>query len=206
MAGYEFAHFTGNIEVKQLAPGGLDIFRCGRDNVIAFEPFASCAAVIDESAGLNGFTNIDVRRKAIADQVGFGGMSVAGEGQENGAALHGDGNIPVSTLDAENLDMDKPFFLLIDVEGAELRVMQGGRSLIQKHHPLIVFEYNEISKRAFSIDEIGTELGEHYELFRLRRDGRLDSELEKDTWNAVAIPTEGIWHTSTEHLIVRPGH
>ncbi len=53
-------------------------------DVIAFEPFASCAAVIEESARLNGFANVDARRKAIADQVGFGGMRVAGEGQENG--------------------------------------------------------------------------------------------------------------------------
>ena len=116
-----------------------------------------------------------------------------------------DGEIPISTLDAENLDTDKPLFLLIDVEGAELRVMQGGRSLIQKYRPLIVFEYHEISKRTFSIHEIQAELGEQYELFRLRRDGRLDSELENDTWNAVAIPTEGIWHASTERLIVNPG-
>ncbi|MDA1325431.1 MAG: FkbM family methyltransferase [Proteobacteria bacterium] len=170
-------------------------------NVIAFEPFPSCAAVIRESAELNAFTNVEVRQKALADQVGFGGMGVTDEGSEYCAALQGEGDIPVSTLDTENIETDKPLFLLIDVEGAELRVMQGGRSLIRKHRPLIVFEYHSISKQSFSIDEIRAELGDQYEMFRLRRDGLLDHELEKKTWNAVAVPTHGVWRNSTERLI-----
>ncbi len=40
-------------------------------------------------------------------------------------------------------DVERLDFIKIDVEGYELEVMRGGRNTIEKHKPIIQFEYNK---------------------------------------------------------------
>jgi hypothetical protein len=82
---------------------------------------------------------------------------------------------------------------LIDVEGAELKVMQGGRNFIRNNQPLIIFEYNHVSRRYFTLDEIRKELGEGYHLYRLTATGHLDEDFST-TWNVVALPSANFAH------------
>jgi FkbM family methyltransferase len=48
--------------------------------------------------------------------------------------------VKVSTLDAELAEVE-PSVVKIDVEGAELAVLQGGRSLLSQSRPLVIFEH-----------------------------------------------------------------
>ena len=73
----------------------------------------------------------------------------------------------------------------IDVEGAELEVLKGGRRLLETLRPLLIFEYNEVSRRSFSLDDIRSLLGQDYAIWRLRGDGLLDASFGS-TWNCVA--------------------
>jgi hypothetical protein len=77
--------------------------------------------------------------------------------------------------------------LMIDVEGYEPKVLMGGGRFIERIQPLIIFEYNFVSKRYFRLGNIQDILGPGYRIYRLRVDGLLDGENEK-AWNCVAIP------------------
>jgi hypothetical protein len=85
-----------------------------------------------------------------------------------------------------------PTVLMIDVEGYEPKVLRGAGELIARLRPLIIFEYNFVSKRHFTIDEIREAIGEEYDVFRLRQDAKLDSNIE-NAWNCVGIPRESIF-------------
>jgi hypothetical protein len=76
---------------------------------------------------------------------------------------------------------------MIDVEGYEPKVIAGGGEFIRRTQPLIVFEYNFVSKRYFHIDDIQNVLGTQYRIYRLRKDGYLDNHAGS-TWNCVAVP------------------
>jgi hypothetical protein len=65
--------------------------------------------------------------------------------------------------------------------------MKGGRKLIQQSHTLIIFEYNHVTEKHFSLEEVRAELGPTYSIFQLEQSGEL-SERFKKIWNLVAIP------------------
>jgi hypothetical protein len=111
------------------------------------------------------------------------------------------------TVQTLTLDMAIPVILqntvlLIDVEGAEPLVLRGGSTFIQKNKPLIIFEYNSISKQHFQLNEINEILKSGYEIFRLKGDGNLYQNFS-NSWNCVAIPINSIFKeilsNSTNH-------
>lgn len=59
-------------------------------------------------------------------------------GSSGGTHIGGPGWIPLKTLDSFNLrDVD---FLKIDVEGAELAVLEGARATLEEYHPCVIVE------------------------------------------------------------------
>ena len=107
----------------------------------------------------------------------------------------GDSQIEVitTTLDEEFPDPFDELILLLDIEGAEYGALLGAQTLLSRDKPLIIFEFNHVSRRHFSLDDMQELLGPDYEIFRLRtRDGLLDQVFE-DTWNCVAV------HRKTTH-------
>jgi FkbM family methyltransferase len=63
----------------------------------------------------------------------------------------GGGTIPLTTLDtiAETVDLH-PDFIKIDVEGADVLVLEGGASLIAKYRPVLMVEVKEKFKRRYT--------------------------------------------------------
>lgn len=49
-------------------------------------------------------------------------------------------DVTIKTLDSCLPEVERVDFLKVDVEGAELGVLRGGRTLLQTHRPLIIFE------------------------------------------------------------------
>jgi hypothetical protein len=86
----------------------------------------------------------------------------------------------------EVLSKKKLQLLLIDVEGAEYEVILGAKNFINKVKPLIIMEYNQISKKFYKITDILSILGENYKVFRLNKFGKLDKELD-NTCNVVFV-------------------
>ena len=88
---------------------------------------------------------------------------------------------------------------LIDIEGGELNALRGALSLIAMHQPLIVFEYNMVTRKYFKLSEVAELLGEGYCLYRLRsEDGGLDFDLSS-AWNVIALPLQGPWRFLSHH-------
>lgn len=154
-------------------------------SVIAYEPHPAAAAALRRSIELNSFSHVTIREQLVGDGGAYE-FIVNVRNANASAAVKGNGVASVR-LDDQLHDVDAPLILIIDVEGAEPLVVQGARDTIRRLNPLVIFEYNEVSKRSFDISEIQSLLGNQYRIFRLRRDGTLDAEVA-NAWNCIAIP------------------
>ena len=176
-------------------------------SVLAFEPQSACAAVISRSSLLNGFDQVQVRPMALSDFSGRGALTLearsptAASVSDNRSGSGAEELVQVSTLDTECATISGDVLMLLDVEGAEPKVLAGGLDLIRRTLPCIVFEYNDVSKQCFSLSRIRQVLGDSYEIYRLRSDGRLDMDLKR-TWNCVAVHSQSVWAATCHSLVV----
>ena len=81
--------------------------------------------------------------------------------QEHGLATLGtpkrftkwiDQSVHVEILD--DLDLPKPNFIKLDVEGAELSVLRGAAKTLASYHPPILCEYAELNTRQFGYEPV----------------------------------------------------
>ena len=113
---------------------------------IAFEPIPELAAQVNAA-----FPTVDCREMAIGAQAasaefchfksldGWSGLRRSPEiSDERGDPEYL--NVAVSTLDAQ-LEGIEPRVVKIDVEGAELDVLQGARTILGQARPLVIFEH-----------------------------------------------------------------
>jgi FkbM family methyltransferase len=123
--------------------------------VYAFEPVPCNAAAIKRNADLNNLENVHVFNEAVADRGGRADLNLAHH--LGGAVLAVSGEPPDMSgsmvVDVVALDdivarrgLRPPTLLKIDVEGAELLVLQGAHQLIMAHRPKIVFEIDDASR------------------------------------------------------------
>jgi FkbM family methyltransferase len=157
-------------EAVRIAPHGRHI---------AFEPIPSLA---DDVA--RAFPAVDCRRLALADGVksaefchfrsmdGWSGLRRSPEISDD----VGDPEyitVRVSTLDAE-LSEVTPEVVKIDVEGAEREVLEGGRSVLARAKPVVIFEHVAAAAALYgtapaAVWELLVELG--YEIFSITGEG-----------------------------------
>jgi FkbM family methyltransferase len=117
-----------------------------RARQIAFEPIPALAAELQSQ-----FPTVDCRRKAIGATAeirqfcyfteldGWSGLRRNPEiSDERGRPEYID--VEVSTLDLELAEL-APTLIKIDVEGAELAVLQGARSLLARARPVLILEH-----------------------------------------------------------------
>jgi len=156
------------------------------------------------AAAINGMTSIELHRVAVSSSDGTVKFVTSTTNPSSGG-MAGAGNIvievPTVTLDQE---FPKPLHepvLLLDVEGNELCALQGGRALVTRDRPLIIFEYNHVSRQHFTLESMQSLLGPEYEVYRLRTaDGRLDRDFA-DTWNCVAVHRQTPYHQACLSLV-----
>ena len=169
--------------------------------VVAIDPDEDNLRAMEGSAQLNGFENIRTVQAVMSDRqetVHFLLNKNRGtSGHIARTAIVGSKPVQAMTLDGllgvERAGAALKHILLIDVEGAEVKVLRGGRAFIERHQPLIVFEFNALSKQHFKLDDVREILGVDYDIYRLRADGRLDEEFQ-DSWNCVAVSSESCFH------------
>ena len=123
--------------------------------VIAFEPLPANFRMLEENIRLNGLRNVTAREEAVAERSGsmrfdfphheptlVAGPVLAGESQD------------VLTVRGISLDdwfreAAAPVHLLkMDVEGAELDVLQGASSMLNACHPDMVIELHNMEKQS----------------------------------------------------------
>lgn len=138
--------------------------------VVAFEPLPSNAERIREQAELNDIS-IRVEEIALADRTGKAELSVP-ERRYNTTIVGADTaerllTAPVTKLDQWVTDNAVvPDVVKIDVEGAELEVLEGMTETMQQHRPTIVCEV-EGRERERTEEILSTMERQGYELLKL---------------------------------------
>ncbi len=151
---------------------------------------------------------MQIHHTAVSDKVGFTEFDYSPT-NPSCSGIRGTAKtkirVPTTTLDASLPVSIRHPILLLDVEGAEKDVLVGGINLIKRELPLIIFEYNDVSRAHFNLEQIREVLGSEYEIFRLRQsDGLLDDNLN-DTWNCVAVHRQTQYYVKCKSLIAGAG-
>ena len=194
--------------------------RCAvRGRVIAVEPAPTLRENLAVNLRLNGLENVTIVPSAISDSAGVMPLFVderilEGYHNEGTASLWAGGvrgrtvgEVEVETLDAavERLAVSRIDLIKIDVEGAELAVLRGGRRSLQRFWPVMLIELSEenFNIAGYTTAELLSELGGlGYEVFLLGLEGR-----ERRIGPATTLPRvcNAICRPASELHVVRPG-
>ncbi len=118
--------------------------------VVAFEAVPENAQVIQRNCALNGFENVQVVAQAVSSESGSGTLVLSSH--DGGAALQGSAEQAGETITVELTSIDDfvashpqlaPSLVKIDVEGAELLVLQGMAKVLTEIRPIIIFELDD---------------------------------------------------------------
>jgi FkbM family methyltransferase len=115
--------------------------------VYAFEPIAHLAEQIKESIHLNEYSNITLLQKAAGEKDGkeriyFHKEDAGLTSIENRENATNSMEIEITTLDKELVHIASLALIKLDVEGYEYEALKGAEKMLQKFHPVIVFEFS----------------------------------------------------------------
>lgn len=179
--------------------------------VIAFEPQPEAASAIERSFAINRFSKARVIQKAVTDvrkdldfQINEPSptashvLSSLSQDLENNQRRI---KISATTLDEELNKIEGTTIILLDIEGGEYLAMKGALGFIRRWRPLLIFEYNSVSRKSFDLNMVRDLLDSDYSVYRLRSDGRIDSN-ETQTWNMVAVSKSSNFYNAVSSLRV----
>ncbi len=138
--------------------------------VVAVEPQPEAVRRLRHNVALNGFDNVTVIEAAVADEEGESDFVVSGEDILEWAALETTPapdmqriRVQVTTLDKlRAAGLPAPKLVKLDVEGAEVRVLNGMLTTLRRDKPAVVCEVHTSS------DDVCAALeAEDYEVTRL---------------------------------------
>ncbi|MCA6434171.1 MAG: FkbM family methyltransferase, partial [Cytophagales bacterium] len=133
---------------------------------VAFEPVPALRTMLEENIQLNQFTNVIVKPFGLSDEVGSFPIYFVGENENEGQATFFPGLLQnqrsvkaeLKKLDDEwsHLSLDRLDFIKMDIEGSELKALQGGRATITRFRPLVMLEVSEVTYRAagYSLEDV----------------------------------------------------
>mgnify|MGYP000051734238 CR=1 FL=1 len=113
-----------------------------------FEPNKGNSDLIIENAALNGLTNVLINNLALWNR---SDEKLVFEGEDALASTVVAGDKDVNALHTITIDdycsrqqVGKVNLLMIDVEGSEIKVLQGAVNMLKKHKPVVVFETHSL--------------------------------------------------------------
>lgn len=166
--------------------------------VLAIEPDIDMMRLLRKSLRMRpgGRAPLELLPVALADQIGVARFTIDARGRAWNA-LEGFGResaggsrevqlVPTMTLDSLLPSFRAPDVLKIDVEGAELLVLQGGRQLLKNHRPTILCEVGAEQSRQVSdyLHSAG------YAIFDMEAAPRDRKERDHAPWDTLAVPRE----------------
>jgi FkbM family methyltransferase len=128
--------------------------------VYAFEATPDNAEAIRANAELNQVGNVEVVAKAVAAHSGRGRLQVVDDQSWSKLAEYGEHPYTEQIIDVELVAIDDlvsggglppPAMVKIDVEGAEIAVLEGMRDTIERHRPAIVCELHGTHQEFVSV-------------------------------------------------------
>jgi len=151
--------FFAVIAAKLVGPKG---------KVYAFEPFAKSAEAIRGNAKRNGLDSVTVLQCAISSESRTGVLSLVGDSatfsltsSDGAPAPETTTSVSIRVIDdlIKEKQVEPPNLVLIDVEGAELGVLQGMRKTIEDYAPVIICEVHGLGKQF--IEQVANVLTPH---------------------------------------------
>ena len=121
-------------------------------HVYAFEAAPDNAAAIRANASLNGIANVSVIARAVSARSGRGRLQVVDDQSWSKLEEYGEHPYTEQVIEVELVSIDElvgsgavrpPTLVKIDVEGAELAVLEGLRETIERHRPAIICELHD---------------------------------------------------------------
>jgi FkbM family methyltransferase len=171
--------------------------------VIACEPAAATMGLLRDNVALNGFGWVELQEVALAEQPGRLQMQVfePGSGFSSFAPADTDRartvDVAVTTLDDVAGEwLERTRLVKLDVEGAELRALQGARRLLERARPDFIVELEPEH-----LERQGASLAEVQSLFD-------DAGYTGYSIGAAGLERlRGSWHRPTDdpNIVVRPG-
>lgn len=148
-----------------------------RCSISAYEPNPINRNRCIENIALNQLRNVKVFSQALGKSEGqqkmyfdFGQSSFI----ESGRKHNNEGIVDITTLDLiKNIGTDARVLVLLDAEGYEKNILEGGLNFISKYKPTIIFELNQnsLSLAGTSIDQLCNLLRKFgYRLFIISED------------------------------------
>jgi FkbM family methyltransferase len=171
----------------------------GAANVHAFEPDPRNAARLRANAELNGFTDLTVCQMAVSHAPGRATFrSVTTRGETGWGSLMVDAGeatrdveVEVTSLDAYARDLGTVAMIKVDVQGAELEVLEGARAVLTASRPDVVLELCDVywgSRQTTTVADVLAFMAEHgYLGHAIGRAGRLAplGEVGREPLNAL---------------------
>ncbi|HEY9622712.1 MAG TPA: FkbM family methyltransferase [Crinalium sp.] len=123
--------------------------------VVCFEPLAMNVKRIQHNARLNRLKNLIIKAEAIGKEDGETEFNVAGQLSLSKLAKLGSPaqlretiSVPIRRLDTAiaSDQLPPPGLIKIDVEGAELDVLQGAIETLKTHRPMLLIELHNTAK------------------------------------------------------------
>jgi FkbM family methyltransferase len=186
--GAVFYDIGANLGFFSLLAAHLSGLREGR--VVAFEAAPDNAEAIRVNAELNGVPNVQVRCVAVSASSGHAELQVVDDQSWSKLAEYGEHPFTVEVIEVETVAIDDlvcggelppPDVVKIDVEGAEIAVLEGMRETIKRHRPAIICELHD-THAAF----VATMNEHRYRVINL--EGTIPVEEEGASAHALALP------------------
>ncbi len=143
--------------------------RMGSGKVYAFEPCQWTYQLLEHNLRLNAADNVTAIRMALGDHIGEAVLQVHAPGDEGrntigkqldpDSRLLGEERVPLTTLDffLEANAISRVDAMRVDVEGAELPVFRGAKSLLERRDaPLILYTGYGLHTRGFGYHPVET--------------------------------------------------
>lgn len=134
-------------------------------HVYAFEPAPDNAEAIRENALRNEFANITVVAKAVGERSGRVRLQLVDDAAWSRLESYGTHPLTEEILEVDQVAIDElladgelrpPALVKIDVEGAELAVLEGMRRTIAAHQPAIICELHDTNREfVAAMDALG---------------------------------------------------
>lgn len=143
-------------------PGEFTVYAARKGSkVIALEPDDDNAADLEDNLDLNDVKNVVVRNEGLSDNIGE--IRMTGENftseinQERGKV------VDITTLDSlvEDLELEELDFVKMDIEGAEIKALEGGEETMSQFSPFFaIASYHQVEGEE-SYKEVERKLSEN---------------------------------------------